>query len=175
MKLYLAAARTWCGTQADAKAIDKTFVPIDVPVDKEGLMGFLNKMQDKIHGLIEERNALRDGAGEAPVVYGEGLESTETPEVFAVKPPAPVQPPAVAPTSYVPQYVVDQILASEGKEFASILEATLTRLGEVRGTGWNDLTKLVSSDAKSRTSIERGLGYLVLETARSASPAGDAA
>lgn len=41
MKLYIANG-TYCGTQADAKAISKEFETVDVPVDKAGLIDYLN-------------------------------------------------------------------------------------------------------------------------------------
>lgn len=41
MKLYIADG-TYCGTQAEAKAISKQFEAVDVPVDKAGLIAYLN-------------------------------------------------------------------------------------------------------------------------------------
>lgn len=42
MKLYIAAGQ-YVGTQAEAKAIDKTgFEQVEVPTDKEGLIAYLN-------------------------------------------------------------------------------------------------------------------------------------
>ena len=42
MKLYLAQGR-YVGTQAEAKRLDKGFAQVDVPTDKEGLIGYLNE------------------------------------------------------------------------------------------------------------------------------------
>lgn len=41
MKLYLANT-VFYGTQAEAKKADKNFVQVEVPTDKEGLIGYLN-------------------------------------------------------------------------------------------------------------------------------------
>lgn len=41
MKLYIAAGR-YVGTQAEAKKLDKDFEAVEVPTDKEGLIGHLN-------------------------------------------------------------------------------------------------------------------------------------
>lgn len=47
MRLYLSPDGVWTGTQADAKAHAKdhatTWKEVEVPVDKAGLMAFLNK------------------------------------------------------------------------------------------------------------------------------------
>ena len=47
MRLYLSPDGVWTGTQADAKAHAKanatTWEEVEVPVDKAGLMSFLNK------------------------------------------------------------------------------------------------------------------------------------
>jgi hypothetical protein len=41
MKLYLANGR-YVGTQAEARRADRNFVPVVVPVDKDGLIAYLN-------------------------------------------------------------------------------------------------------------------------------------
>ena len=50
MNLYRSLGHVWTGTQADAKAAnngDKDFEHIEVPVDKAGLLQFLNELQPK--------------------------------------------------------------------------------------------------------------------------------
>lgn len=42
MRLYYAVG-VYVGTQADAKRLDKDFTQVEVPVDKDGLMAFLNR------------------------------------------------------------------------------------------------------------------------------------
>ena len=44
MLFYLCNGSTLCGTQADARALDKDFVQLEVPVDKAGLMAFVNEL-----------------------------------------------------------------------------------------------------------------------------------
>lgn len=41
MKLYLAAGH-YTGTQADARKLDRGFIHVEVPTDKEGLIAYLN-------------------------------------------------------------------------------------------------------------------------------------
>jgi len=41
MKLYLAAGQ-YLGTQAEAKKLDRTYKPVDVPTSKDELIAFLN-------------------------------------------------------------------------------------------------------------------------------------
>lgn len=43
MKLYIANG-TYCGTQVEAKAINKQFEQVEVPVDKAGLIEYLNAL-----------------------------------------------------------------------------------------------------------------------------------
>lgn len=43
MNLYLANG-TYVGTQAEARKLDKGFKPVTVPVDKEGLIAYLNAL-----------------------------------------------------------------------------------------------------------------------------------
>ncbi len=42
MNLYINTDHQWSGTQADAKALGKKFEHVDVPIDKAGLIDFLN-------------------------------------------------------------------------------------------------------------------------------------
>lgn len=44
MNLYLANGR-YVGTQAEARKIDRGFRPVTVPVDKDGLIGYLNALR----------------------------------------------------------------------------------------------------------------------------------
>jgi hypothetical protein len=44
---YLANGQTLCGTQAEAKAIDRDFVQIDIPTDKPSLMAFVQNLYDQ--------------------------------------------------------------------------------------------------------------------------------
>ena len=44
MNLYINTDQQWSGTQADAKALGKKFKPVEVPVDKAGLIAFLNDL-----------------------------------------------------------------------------------------------------------------------------------
>lgn len=43
MNLYLANGR-YVGTQAEARRADRNFTPVAVPVDKDGLIAYLNKL-----------------------------------------------------------------------------------------------------------------------------------
>lgn len=45
MIFYLCNNLTLVGTQAEAKALDKNFVQVDVPTDKAGLMTYINDIK----------------------------------------------------------------------------------------------------------------------------------
>lgn len=53
MKLYLCQDGTYAGTQADAKLRGKDFLPVEVPVDKPGLLSFLNQFVNAVEDLRE--------------------------------------------------------------------------------------------------------------------------
>lgn len=59
MKLYLCHGITFAGTQAEAKKLDKDFIPTEVPTDKESLISYLNNFGEM------NRNTGRNGANEA--------------------------------------------------------------------------------------------------------------
>ena len=42
MIFYLTNGSTLCGTQADARLLDRDFVQVDIPTDKVGLMIYIN-------------------------------------------------------------------------------------------------------------------------------------
>jgi hypothetical protein len=164
LKLYLVDKKTWVGTQADIKQIGgRDGAQIDVPTDKPGLLKFLNAMQSKIFALIEERDTALAGAGGPPVMM--------VPADLDVE--AVAEPAKIVSAPIVKLNVVETIGASDGAEFANYLDAAISRLGELRATGWNSFAKLGSSDPRSRSAVERGLGCLVLEVARSERAGGD--
>jgi len=47
MKLYTNGEGDWAGTQADAKKLKGGFKQVEVPVDKAGLLGYLNGASQK--------------------------------------------------------------------------------------------------------------------------------
>jgi hypothetical protein len=94
MKFYVAAApdgRTvLCGTQADAKKINKTFEEFEVPVDKTGLMEFAQSALDRIFSLEQQ---LAAGGGADPLSQAPSAPAEE---------PAPWEEPATLDKAYVP-------------------------------------------------------------------------
>jgi hypothetical protein len=83
MNLYLAAGQ-YVGTQAEAKALDKSYQPVEVPVDKAGLMAFLNALAKpsesyyvytKSIDLVSTAEDLPETTPEIPVVF------TDSPKV----------------------------------------------------------------------------------------------
>lgn len=44
MIFYLTNGSALCGTQAEARDLDKHFVQVDVPTDKAGLMAYINEL-----------------------------------------------------------------------------------------------------------------------------------
>lgn len=72
MIFYLATETTGrkvlCGTQVDAKRIDKDFEQVDIPVDKKGLQAFVQESLDAIFELSKSQPAL--------VITTEGSDDT---------------------------------------------------------------------------------------------------
>lgn len=60
MNLYLANGTTFVGTQAEARKLDKNFIPTVVPTDKEGLMAYLNE-----YGRFNRASGRRDALAAA--------------------------------------------------------------------------------------------------------------
>ena len=138
MNLYLTAAGSYVGTQADAKLAGPGWSPEEVPVDKQGLLDYLNELvarqpvDDPVPQLVEPVEI----EIKAPTISPEKTTNTLS--------------------------VTDQILASEGSDFGNYLSASLSRLGELRLVGWKSLLT-VTKGYPHRAALERGLGFLVLK------------
>lgn len=170
MNLYRTEDGQWVGTQADGKATGQPFVPVDVPVDKAGLLGFLNEMELELRNkppvlvtpnLCHEEIIVPERFNEVVVSYVE----PETPPLMEV-----VSAPPTAVDVYKPHKldssndVVEDILGSSGDLFGIYLNATIDRLGELRNEGFDALAVL-RKQVKSfpnRAATERGLGYFLL-------------
>lgn len=84
MRLYRTPAGSWAGTQADAKALAKadatTWAEVEVPVDKPGLLAFLNE-----HKVGSRAVGVREGT----------VETQEAFEATHVAPEPPCLPAAI--------------------------------------------------------------------------------
>ena len=60
--IFYKAAGLLVGTQADAKAIDRAFVQVDVPTDKAGLMSYINDLLSQIAAASNEPPANAEAA-----------------------------------------------------------------------------------------------------------------
>ena len=58
MIFYLTNGSTLCGTQADARALDRDFEQIDIPVDKAGLMKFVNDLYARLAADADDPSPL---------------------------------------------------------------------------------------------------------------------
>ena len=54
MRLYVNNEQQWSGTQADAKVMSSDFIQVEVPVDKSGLIDFLNSRKFVPKGMSSE-------------------------------------------------------------------------------------------------------------------------
>ncbi|MEG8219604.1 hypothetical protein OSJ57_03070 [Sphingomonas sp. HH69] len=111
------------GTQADARAINREFTQIDIPIGKPELMAWANDMQRQI-------DALRDALGRAAIDEPSG-KSTD------VLDPAPIQPRTssgddrpmeTAPIRAEPE---TEIMALDAARLAPIVEQAVERVGEL--------------------------------------------
>jgi len=156
MKFYFTKDRRYVATQKDA---GKDYTQIEVPTDKDGLMSYLNEQEQKLQRAIVA-TAQRYGAGKPAADVPEREKSDAEPPLQTPK--LPVRETTVATPHVSPMTdVVEAIMDSEGALFGNILSATIERLGELRAKGWDELRKIAARH-KSRSSLERGLGFRVL-------------
>jgi hypothetical protein len=173
VKFYLTPDGTYVGTQAECKAAGGDWRnPVEVPTDKDGLMVYLNELVLRspktedcgITGLSNEQidavaagsispheaKVLAAGGGEADIRLTDE-ERKELEHLRSLRVVLKDHDPAEA------------IHDADGAQFALYLEATLCRLGELRAEGWDGLRALARNHRNGRGSLERGLGYLLLE------------
>lgn len=67
-----------CGTQAEAKVIDKEFTQIDLPTDKAGLMATYQEALDTIHNLSLDKAELRQRVEQSTDLLSEDKMSDMT-------------------------------------------------------------------------------------------------
>lgn len=65
------------GTQVDAKKLDKNFTQVDIPVDKKGLMEFIQESLDLVHDLEGRINSAAHDASIAPVTIPVSTDQEE--------------------------------------------------------------------------------------------------
>lgn len=153
MNLYRDEAGHWTGTQADAKLTGAPWALVEVPVDKAGLIAFLNNMEIELRDKVPTFSMDADVYPELP------------PPLMKV-----VSAPPTAIDVYKPHKidssadVVEEILASTGQLFGTYLNATIDRLGELRNDGFDALAVLRKQvrSFPDRAATERGLGYFLL-------------
>lgn len=150
----------WEATQADARAINRNFAQVDVPVSKPELLQWLRDNQAELDRLrrapAAEQTADETLAGDAP-------------DPLPASPPPPPPPPPAEPRPMNAIEMSEAIMDMEGADFERILQATIGQLGLLRMQGYSGLEALRKRDpyfltnVRARTSVERGLGYLLLE------------
>ena len=83
MKLYL-ASETYVGTQAEARALDRKFQPIEVPTDKAGMIDHLNTIVAFFKDQIDEAAVKRcPKCGDRPVIAADIVESQDAGAIAA--------------------------------------------------------------------------------------------
>ncbi|MGN6820574.1 MAG: hypothetical protein ACTHJR_18105 [Sphingomonas sp.] len=135
-------------TETEAKKSGQDWETYDIPTtSKDAMMDWLNNWHRK------------------PVA---------APEPQEIRPPVAISIPNNFPPPPTPNLdVIEVILESGGEKVINILYTALERLGELRTAGYNQLRKILADDPKTRTSLERGLGYLLTEVAPSAQTTGE--
>lgn len=113
MRLYLCEDGSYAGTQADAKLRGKHYMQIDVPTDKDALLGYLNQLANAISDLRP-------------------AERIEEPEATPVPPEpqnAPQAPSGRLTAGQIEEFVLDQATVSEVERIFAVLG---TRFAEGR-------------------------------------------
>lgn len=170
MKLYLSRQSVWTGTQADAKAAQGglDYEHIEIPVDKPGLMAWLNAnwsvnpptpVAETVVTAAYHTNAIPPGGKPGQVLeWGSDEWRDEAQaEPIAKASKAPVQ---------TAGSVSEQIMGLEGRQLFDALGAALGRLNEVAGDkGWGEFAKHTAGWNKGdyNAGPERALGMLLLK------------
>lgn len=81
MIFYLANGITLCGTQAEAKALDRDFVQHDIPTEKPKLQAYVQDLMNKVDDLSCQINSLKFDTTIAPVTITDDLPSPPLPVV----------------------------------------------------------------------------------------------
>lgn len=144
------------GTQADARAINKSFEQIDIPTDKAGLMAYANEMQ----GQIDRLNA------NEPL----GVDDTDLQQEPAPLPiPDPPQETETVPAPTTTEGLIDLIRSLDGAPLMEVLHSSIARLGQLGGAGWS-MFEMKGRHARTNEHLERGLGTLMLKAIQSLDP-----
>lgn len=114
MKLYLASGH-YIGTQAEAKKVDRGFRQVDVPTDKDGLIGYLNALSSAANIAA----AVSRPAEEAPAPL---IVETKPEVADAMK------------LSRSDDDLIHVILESEGSRLGRFAEAVCDRIRELTGS-----------------------------------------
>lgn len=167
---WLTNRRRFVGTQTEAKSLKEPFEVIDVPTDKQGLMEYLNRIEEGRENAASPAPA--DPAPETPTIATspEQMRPSQLERFEAVArrlgwtPPgeAPPPTPAAAPTVSLDsvEALIDEIA---GNDLIRILSASISRLGEVAGIkGWAAFAKNTYAWSAGAKSTEQGLGMLML-------------
>jgi hypothetical protein len=144
MILYKTPAGVWTGTQADARAAardetgdPKNWVEINVPVDKAGLMEFLN--EHRVGAVSPEPLPQEDPRNDDPEVeaehidYGWGLAELE-PELAKPKPASEraLDRTTFAPLAKTADEVVTIIHEADHADLSNYFEAVIYRAKELQ-------------------------------------------
>jgi hypothetical protein len=114
-------------TQADARAIDRSFVQVDLPTDKAGYMGYVNRLLARISELENQIG------GSAPAVAPEATPNRE--EVTPAVAPGMAEEPPVRPDPEPAVPIEDQITHFGPTELAPVVERAVERLAELDEDG----------------------------------------
>lgn len=133
MRLYYAAG-VYVGTQADAKRLDKDFTQVEVPVDKDGLMAFLNRAKIAPANAVGAPPAIIAPEPEEDIadLLGEELPPQEPmPPVFTDQRPmsagnivSQIDTPGI-------EQIVEVIAASKGQSLRRLAGAVAVRFAEL--------------------------------------------
>jgi hypothetical protein len=146
-------------TQAEA---GKVFEKLNIDTSQPGLVDYFNQLVREGSVPDRENEPLEAASQDLNVPDRENVDVVALQAELARLRNLTVE---LKPKPTINQ-VEEKILDLEGNEFARVLEATLSRLGELRKAGFDGLRKLAARHT-SRSALELGLGYLLLEETKS--------
>ena len=139
------------GTQADARAINREFTQIDIPIGKPELMAWANDMQRQIDEL---RDALGRAAADEPSgTSAETLEPAPLPHRTTSSDDRPME---TAPIRAEPP---TEIMALDAARLAPIVEQAVGRVGELGQTAFEAIDAYQARDGVGG-SFSRGVHIL---------------
>ena len=140
---------------------------VDIAVDKDGVLAILNREQEQLrraHGAMPGNDDDQAGNDDDQAGNDESQAATNSggghDDGKSIAKKESTVAPVLPPRSN--QDVIEAILEADPASFGPMLEAAVSRLGELRHAGWHPFQTLAGQQRDNNGSLERGLGALMI-------------